>query len=406
MVTDGRRGTLLRPRDGHGGRVTTFELFLDLVYVFAITQLSHLLAHHLTAHGAAQAAMLLLPVWWAWMYTAWATNWLDPDKPAVRLMLIAVMLLSLLMSASLPEAFGERGLMFAAAYAAIQVGRTAFVLAAVRADPTLRRNFQRILAWNAAAGALWLVGGLVEGSAREAWWLAALAVDFVAPAAGYAVPGLGRSTTREWTIAGHHLAERCQLFVILSLGESILVTGATFGDLAWTPDVVAAFALAFLGSVGLWWVYFSRAAEDSAHSIEASADPGRLGRSAYTYLHVPIVAGVIVAAVGDGIAISDPSAAVGAAGAAVILAGPALFLTGHALFTRAVFGRFPPVHLLAAAVLVALVPFAAGISGLAATTVSTLAVAGVATWDWWSGRHGVADRSALDGVANPSAGSD
>jgi low temperature requirement protein LtrA len=152
-------GVLLRARDGGGQRVTSMELFFDLVYVLAVTQLSHLLLEHLNVHGAAQTALLLLAVWVAWISNAWFTNWFGPDRRMVRLVLVGVMLASLIMSATLPEAFGERGLLFAGAYAAMQVGRTGFTVAALRERPALRRNFQRVLVWLVAAGALWLAGG-------------------------------------------------------------------------------------------------------------------------------------------------------------------------------------------------------------------------------------------------------
>src|ERR671920_1723170 len=167
MVHDSDHGGMLRTRDGGEQRVTPLELFFDLVYVFAITQLSHLLLSHLTVGGVLETLFLLLAVWWAWVYTTWVANWFDPDRLPVRLMLVAVMLASLLMSVAIPEAFGERGLMFALAYVAIQGGRTAFaVLALYGASHQLSGTFWRILAWFVATGVLWVAGGLVEGGAR------------------------------------------------------------------------------------------------------------------------------------------------------------------------------------------------------------------------------------------------
>jgi low temperature requirement protein LtrA len=149
---------VLRDREGGEQRVTPLELFFDLVYVFAITQLSHLLLEHLTVGGALQTLFLLLVVWWAWQYTAWFTNWFDPDAQLVRLVLVAVMLASLVMSAAIPEAFDERGLVFALAYVAIQVGRTAFAVLALGANHPPGGSFRRILAWFAASGVLWVAG--------------------------------------------------------------------------------------------------------------------------------------------------------------------------------------------------------------------------------------------------------
>jgi low temperature requirement protein LtrA len=176
------QASLLRARDGGEQRVTPLELFFDLVYVFAITQLSHRLLDHLTLSSALETLMLLLVVWGVWVYTAWFTNWFDPNRLAVRLVLVAVMLASLLMSVAIPEAFSERGLMFALAYVAIQVGRTAFTFIALRkslgGSHPLSRNFQRVLYWLVAAGVVWIIGGLLDTEGRYALWGLALAVDF------------------------------------------------------------------------------------------------------------------------------------------------------------------------------------------------------------------------------------
>jgi low temperature requirement protein LtrA len=161
-------GGLLRARDGGEERVTPLELFFDLVYVFAVTQLSHRLLEHLTLGGALETVFLLLVVWWAWVYTTRVANWFDPDKPPVRALLIALMLVSLVMSVAIPEAFGKQGLMFASAYVVMQVGRTLFVVVALDKSSSLGRNFQRVLAWFAIPAVLWVVGGLLDGEARYA----------------------------------------------------------------------------------------------------------------------------------------------------------------------------------------------------------------------------------------------
>src|ERR671920_249427 len=306
MVHDSDHGGMLRTRDGGEQRVTPLELFFDLVYVFAITQLSHLLLDHLTVGGVLETLFLLLAVWWAWIYTTWTTNWFDPDRLPVRLMLVAVMLASLIMSVAIPDAFGERGLMFALAYVAIQVGRTAFVRIALGGTHQLSRNFQRVLSWYVASGALWIMGGLLEGEARYVLWGLALSVDFCGPIAGFWTPSLGRTRTGEWTIEGGHFAERCRLFVIIALGESLLVTGTTFGEIEPSVATVSAFVVAFFGSVALWWIYFSRGTEAASGIISSSEDPGRLARSAYTYFHIPIIAGIIAFAAADELTVAHP----------------------------------------------------------------------------------------------------
>jgi low temperature requirement protein LtrA len=387
VVTGGRDARLLRERGEGSQRVTSMELFFDLVYVFAVTQLSHLLLGDLSVRGAARTLLLLLAVWWAWVYNAWFTNWFDPDRRAVRLMLVGIMLASLIMSAALPEAFGERGLLFAGAFVAMQVGRTIFVIPAVRHDPALQRNFQRILVWLAGAGVLWLAGGIAHGGARVGLWVAALVVDYAGPVSGFWCPGLGRSRTTDWNITVGHLAERCQLFLIIALGESILVTGAAFGALPLSAGSFAAFAVAFLSSVLLWWIYFDRSAVDSGAVIESADDPGRLGRSAYTYFHLPMVAGIIVTAVGDELTIAHPGGHGGAAVTATVLGGPALFLAGHVLFKRAVFRRLSVSRLVAIAALAALAPLGLAGPPLLLTTATTVVLAAVAWSDTLIGRR-------------------
>jgi low temperature requirement protein LtrA len=372
------RTSPLRAHGEEAHQVSFFELFFDLVYVFAVTQLSHGLIEHIGLRGAAETAILLLAVWWAWVYTTWATNWLNPDSTPVRLMLVAAMGAGLVMAASIPEAFGDGGLVFALAYAAIQVGRSSFVLWAVRADPVRRANFQRIVVWNAAASAVWIAGGLASGPARDLTWIVALLVDYAAPAARFWVPGLGSSRTEDWTVTGSYISERFKLFVILALGESVIVTGATYSGLEPDAGATAALAVAFAGSVAMWWIYFHRSAEAGADVIRRSADPGRLARSAYTYSHLPMVAGIIVTAVADELIIKHPAGHADAATLATALGGPALFLAGHALFKYTVFGVVSVVRIAALALLGILVPVAAGLPPLLVGMLATSVIVAVA----------------------------
>src|ERR671913_200756 len=364
----------LRTRNGGEQRVTPLELFFDLVYVFAVTQLSHLLLDHLSIRGVLETLMLFLAVWGVWVYTAWFTNWFHPDRLPVRLVLVAVMLASLLMSVAIPEAFGKRGLMFALAYVAIQVGRTAFTFIALRkslgTSHPLSMTFQRILTWFVGSGVVWIIGGLLEGEARYAVWLLAVAVDYSGPVVGYYVPGLGRSRTAEWNIEGGHFAERCQLFVIIALGESILVTGTTFGEIEASAIAVSAFVVAFLRSV-----------EAAREIISSSEDPGRLGRSAYTFFHLPMVAGIIAVAAADELTVAHPGERATAALVALTLGGTALFLAGHALFTWAIFGVLSWPRVVAIAALIALVPVGFVVPALALGVAVVLIVAALAVWD-------------------------
>jgi low temperature requirement protein LtrA len=292
------------------------------------------------------------------------------------------MLASLLMSVAIPEAFGERGLMFALAFVAIQVGRTAFAALALHgASHPLSGTFWRILAWLVAAGVLWVAGGLLAGGARYVLWLLALAVDYAGPVMRYRTPGLGSSRTQEWTIEGTHFAERCQLFIIIALGESILVTGTTFGQIEASAATVCAFVVAFLGSVALWWIYFARSAEAAREALTSSEDPGRMGRSAYTYFHLPMVAGIIAVAAADELTVAHPGEPGTLASITLILGGMALFVAGHALFKWAVFGVLPISHAVAVATLLALIPVGFAIPTLALSGAAGLIMVGLAAWE-------------------------
>jgi low temperature requirement protein LtrA len=339
------------------------------------------LLDHLSLRGAGQTLLLLLAVWGAWIYTSWVTNYFDPNTRPVRLMLLGVMLASLVMSASIPEAFGDQGLVFAAALVAINVGRTVFALAGVGRRHHLSGIFQRVLVWWSATGLLWLAGGMAHGDLRIAIWVVAVVVEYGGIWLGFPVPRLGRSRTTDYTIAGEHMAERCRLFVILALGESILVTGTNFGELPRSAQIVAAFVVAFVGSVTLWWIYFDRAAEAGERVISAASDPGRIGVSAYTYFHIPMVAGIIAAAGADELTIAHPGDRVTAATTALILGGPALYLAGNALFKWALWGHLPRSRPVAICALVALVPVAAVSSALALLVAATLVLVVVALWD-------------------------
>ncbi len=381
-----RRPSLYRHPPGHGHhRVGFVELFFDLVFVFAITQLSHGLAAHFSLLGAAETAVLLGAVWWVWIYTSWVTNWLDPERTRVRLLLFAMMAGGLVLATSIPTAFDGRGVAFALAYVTMQVGRTLFMVVVTPAeDRRLRRNFHRILAWFLAGAVLWLGGAALEGVPRLGLWAAAVLLEMAAPALGFAVPWMGKSTVNDWKIDGGHMAERCGLFVIIALGESILVTGSTFAGQDWTWTAVAAFAVALSGSVAMWWIYFHRGAELGAARISEAADPGRLARLAYTYLHLPIVAGIVVTAVGDEVLLGHPLGGTGGKAAVALLSGPMLFLAGVMVFKRTLRMWLQPSHIAGLAAL-ALLFFAAPWLppvGMAAVASGVLVV--VAVWEAWS----------------------
>jgi low temperature requirement protein LtrA len=328
------RPSALRRGDG-ADEVTNVELFFDLVYVFAVTQLSEFLADEHSFEAAGQAIVLLAMVWQIWVYTTWAVNYLDPDRTPARAMLIALMLGSLVLASGLPYAFDDRGLFVAITYVAMQWGRAIFAVWALRGE-VLQMVFIRIVPWTTVSGAVMVLGALEHGHVRELLWASSIAIDLIGAALGFFVPGLGRSATTDWTISGSHFAERCQAFVLIALGESIIVIGTRLHIEQPEWHNVAALVVAFGGAVALWWIYFDRAAADSARVIASSSDPGRLARNAFHWIHPLIIGGIITAAAADHVFLDHPSARGDSTIAWLTLGGIALFLGGHALFKAVV----------------------------------------------------------------------
>ena len=357
-VRFGLRRNLLRPDDSaRSDRVTYIELFFDLIFIFALTQLSRYLYENQSWVGALESAMLVLALWWVWVYTSWATNWLDPARLPVRGVVIGLSLVGFVMSTSIYESFGDRGIAFAIAYVTLQLGRTLFmVFALARHDPALYRTFLRMLVWLSVAGAFWILGALLPLEFRLPFWIGALAIEYLSASLGFRVPGMGRATVDDWDLSGPHIAERSALFVIIALGESFLVTGFAFVAQDSTPAGVLGMLLAFVTAVAMWWLYFDHGERAGSKAIAASATPGRIARLAYTYVHAIIVAGIVLSSVADKEILAHPDQAVSLETAVTIVGGPVLYLVGLVLFRRVVARELLVSHL--AGVLALLVVFA------------------------------------------------
>ena len=342
------RPRLMRAEGARRSEVAPIELFFDLVYVFAIIQVSHTLLAHLSLLGVVRVAVLFGAVWWAWNYSAWAMNWLDPHSGLVRVLYGLLMIAALGMSLGLPHAFAEDGLLFAACFVAAQVGRAAFMAIALRGH-VLARNFTNLLAWSASAGVLFLVGAFLEPGPRLVVWLVALIVDVAAPRFEFRFPGLGKAPAHTWPTDPEHLAERNRGVFIIALGESILIMGFTLAELDPIPaSAIIAALLGFVGLFVLWWAYFALAGPDT----QASRGDARTMRllSAFAYAHALMVAGAIVVAVSIELRIShvesDPAVVLTSVG------GPLIYLVGNILFLRSRTGSVARARYLAAAALV------------------------------------------------------
>lgn len=344
---------LLRNRDAPEEKPVGFaELFFDLVFVFAVTQLTQTLAADLSLVGVLQTSVLFLAIWWTWLHTAWVTNWLEPERTPVRIMLFVLMLGGLLLAATTPAAFGkgdlDGGRPFAFCYVAIQLGRSAFMLVALsRAhNADTFKNFLRLTIWLAIPAPVWIVGAFEPTDARLWLWFAAVIIDYLGPLLGFPVPGLGRSAANDWDISGGHLSERCGLFIIIALGEAIIVIGTNFSQSFTGWPSIGALLISFVGSMSAWWIYFDVGAKRAAKRIEEAPDAGILAREAFTYAHVVIIAGLIVTAVADKKAMLDPTAAISSTFLSVTIIGHMLFLFGNLLFKQltAASSRMPRSH--------------------------------------------------------------
>jgi low temperature requirement protein LtrA len=393
MAEENPRGAMFRVIvPNQHSRVTNAELFFDLVFVFAVTQLSHMLLGRFTSLGAVQVTLLFLAVWWVWVYTTWITNWLDPEQTPVRLLLFLLMLGGLVLSTSIPTAFEGRGLWFAGAYAAMQVGRTLFWLLATPSHRTLvRHNAIRILVWLCGSAVFWILGGIAEGDTRLWLWVVALLIEYVSPVARFWTPGLGFSSVEAWAVEGGHMAERCAGFIIIALGEAIVVGGATFAELTWTPQNVTAFLAALVGSIAMWWIYFHRGAEAGSEMISKSAESGRVARLAYTYLHMPIVAGIILTAVADELVLKHPNGHSDLKTVLSAIGGPLLFLIGTILFKHTIRGFLQLSHGVGIVAFAMLAWFASDLSPVMLSALTTAILVVVAAWESLSLRSKVSD---------------
>ncbi len=379
----GLRRSLLRPEGGeHSDRVTYIELLFDLIFVFALTQLSRYLYENQSPIGALESGMLVLALWWVWVYTTWVTNWLDPARLPVRGAVIGLSLVGLAMSVSIYESFGDRGLTFAIAYVGLQIGRTVFMIAAVaRHDRDLFQDFVRVLVWLVASGAFWIVGGLVPIEWRLAFWIVALAIEYLSAAVGFRVPGMNSARVGDWDLSGPHIAERSALFVIIALGESFLVTGFAFVAQESSVVGVVSVLLAFVNTVTLWWLYFDHGERAGAKAVARAAKPGRIVRLAYTYTHALIVAGIVLGSVADKEVLGHPDDPMKLSIAVVITGGPFLYLVGLTVFRWIVAREVLVSHIVGAALMVVAFAASAPLTPFALFAVTTALLVATAAWE-------------------------
>ncbi len=343
-------------------QVTPLELFFDLVFVLALTQCTALMADVPSWQGIAQAMLILGVLWWSWVGYAWLTSVVDPEEGVVRLTMFVAMAALLVAALCVPEAFGDLGLLFACVYAVVRVAHIALFVVASRDDPALRRSV-RGLAISTALGTGILVGAsFADDGVQAALWILALALDMGGPAF-FGAEG--------WRIKPEHFAERHGLIVIIALGESIVAIGigAEHGVDAW---VVIAATLGVAVAAAQWWLYFDVVALVAARRLEQAA-PGReqneIARDSFSFLHFPMVAGIVLVALGLKKTLGDTGEPLKVEVATALLGGAALYLLAHVAFRWRNVHRFSRERLAAAVVAVALIPVATEVDALVTVAV-------------------------------------
>src|SRR3954463_7675329 len=330
-------------------RTSAVELLWDLVFVFAVTQVTALLSRDLTWAGLGRSLLVLALVWWAWSAFVWAANAQDTGSPTLRLVLLLAMVLTFVAGLALPHAYDDEALVFAGAYAAVR-----FLHLGLYADASRRGN----ASWAAIAGfavtvaigmTLLVVGSVVGGTAQVVLWVLAAAIDYAGPAwlTRERLRGLQR-------VAVAHFAERYSLFIIICLGESIVALGVGAADETFDAELVAAVGLGLLITVALWWTYFDRFAGVAEGRLRTHHDPVLAAADAYSYLHLVIVAGIILFAVGVKLAIHDVGAPLHDATRLALCGGVALYLVGHVAFRLRIAGSLGVEKLVAAGALLVL----------------------------------------------------
>jgi low temperature requirement protein LtrA len=357
--------------------VSPLELFFDLVYVFAIGQLSHHLLEHVDLRTGAETVIMALAVVYAWYMVAWGANWLNPDRLPVRVLLVGLMFASLLMSVAIAGAFDGRAWLFVTGYLLLQAGRSGFLIVALRGR-VQGEHFVNDLVWELATGALWVAGAIADGDARLALWGLAVVATYVGVSTLHWLPGRGRRMDLEHTeIAGGHLIERFRLFFIIALGETVLTTGTAFAGEPFELERLLALGISFAGTVALWWCYFQRAERIGVEIAEAADDAGAVGLWG-TWALTLIVLALIGIAVGDELAIAHPGDEATLGFTILTFGGPGLFLLAQVLFLRETLGQVPrsrPLGLAALAILALATAPLTLIAGIAASSAVLVAVA-------------------------------
>jgi low temperature requirement protein LtrA len=377
LMTSSRRVPLRR---GEAPPHPTFlELFFDLSFVFALFPVSRTLLQHLDWAGGFQDLVLFVAVWRIWFMTTWITNRLDQDWWPVQLMVILTLTAGLILAAAVPAAFGRNGLIFAGVNVGIRVGQHVFVAFILRGHE-MQRIAVGALVWTGVSAPAWIAGGLTHGFARGVLWALGVAIDYLAMSINFRIPGQRRTATTEAPVAAEHLAERYRQIFIIALGELIVASSLALSGQGFDRGRTTAFLGTVATTVLLWRIYIHRSGQLLSAVFATRPVSTRMARSA-GHVHLVMVAGLVITAVGDQLVIAHPSARTPLVWAVVIFGGPALFLVGRAGTEYLVFARVSANRIAGVLVLGALIPVALHLEALVTDSIATLVLAAVAITD-------------------------
>ncbi|MGC4864579.1 low temperature requirement protein A [Micromonospora sp. DT53] len=384
--------------EASGQRATFLELFLDLVFVFALTRISARVIDDFTDGqrgvyaGLGQALLLFLALWAVWSLTVWSTSWLDPEAPIVQTVIIMTMVGAMTMAVAVPDGFGARASLFAITYVSLQIGRVVYFHVAGHGRPDPRQTF-RVLLWFGLSAPLWVIGGLVhDGTVRGPLWTIAVLIDYTGLHLGWPSPRVGAQRIGGRMIAAEHLAERYQQFLLIAIGEAIFVIGLAFSGSEFHAIQTVGFVLALATTVLFWRIYFHVAGEllDTAVSRSRSAD--RLATDMAS-AHLIMIAGIVLSGVGFELFVTEPLGHLPAAWLIAILGGPVLFLVGRSTLEYQVFARVSRSRTAALLTLGLLTPVALHLAPLAAGAAAAVVLLGVAAADVQRSRRRPAEKA-------------
>jgi low temperature requirement protein LtrA len=375
------QGGVPRARIGEEERVTPLELFFDLVFVFALTQVTGFLSRHLTWLGMLQAAALLTALWAPWAVYSWLTNALPAEEAvSARLVIFCTIAAMFVASLAVPDAFGEYGVIFGLAYFVVFLLQVLLFALATGSEPEQRRAILRLAPGIWGGAALLIVAGVLDGFAQGALWAVALAIAYgvvvVRGVAGFRVhPG--------------HFAERHGLVVIIALGESIVAVGVGASGVGLGPTILVAVVLGIALAAALWWAYFDLAMLSAQRRLSAAQgeERARLARDSYSYLHLPMVAGIIFAALGIKQTLAHTAEPLGTIPAVALCGGVALYLLGHNAFRLRDEGSVSVPRLVVAVLCLALIPMGVSVSSILTLAVVALVLCGLAAFETATSRE-------------------